>query len=92
MALAAWAVAWIVGAVDIFRRRDLGVGGKVLWLVVLLVLPIIGLLVYYLFAAAAPRPTDGGFGSREAGSRATVPAVQRVQSEFRSAFRLPTRS
>ena len=55
MALAAWAVAWIVGAVDIFRRRDLGVGGKVLWLVVLLVLPIVGLLVYYLFAAAAPR-------------------------------------
>ena len=55
LALAAWAVAWIVGAVDIFRRRDLGVGGKVLWLVVLLVLPIIGLLVYYLFAAAAPR-------------------------------------
>ena len=54
-ALAAWAVAWIVGAVDIFRRRDLGVGGKVLWLVVLLVLPIVGLLVYYLFAAAAPR-------------------------------------
>ena len=55
LALAAWAVAWIVGAVDIFRRRDLGVGGKVLWLVVLLVLPIVGLLVYYLFAAAAPR-------------------------------------
>jgi Phospholipase_D-nuclease N-terminal len=54
-ALAAWAIAWIVGAVDIFRRRDLGTGGKVLWLVVLLVLPIVGLLVYYLFAAAAPR-------------------------------------
>jgi Phospholipase_D-nuclease N-terminal len=54
-ALAAWAIAWIVGAVDIFRRRDLGIGGKVLWLVVLLVLPIVGLLVYYLFAAAAPR-------------------------------------
>ena len=54
-ALAAWAIAWIVGAVDIFRRRDLGVGGKVLWLVIILVLPIVGLLVYYLFAAAAPR-------------------------------------
>ena len=53
-ALAAWAIAWIVGAVDIFRRRDLGIGGKVLWLVVLIVLPIVGLLVYYLFAAARP--------------------------------------
>ena len=54
MALAAWAIAWVVGAVDIFRRRDLGVGGKLLWLLVLLVLPIVGLLVYYLFAAARP--------------------------------------
>ena len=54
LALAAWAVAWVVGAIDIFRRRDLGVGGKVLWLLVLLVLPIVGLLVYYLFAAARP--------------------------------------
>jgi hypothetical protein len=54
LAVAAWAVAWIVGAIDVFRRRDLGVGGKVLWLVVLLVLPIVGLLVYYLFAAARP--------------------------------------
>jgi hypothetical protein len=53
-ALAAWAVAWVVGAIDIFRRRDLGIGGKVLWLLVLLVLPIVGLLVYYLFAAARP--------------------------------------
>jgi hypothetical protein len=53
-ALAAWAIAWVVGAIDIFRRRDLGAGGKVLWLVVLLVLPIVGLLVYYLFAAARP--------------------------------------
>lgn len=54
LALAAWAIAWIVGAIDIFRRRDLGIGGKVLWLIVLLVLPIVGLLVYYLFAAARP--------------------------------------
>ncbi|HSC92056.1 MAG TPA: PLDc N-terminal domain-containing protein [Gaiellaceae bacterium] len=53
-AVAAWAIAWVVGAIDVFRRRDLGAGGKALWLVVLLVLPIVGLLVYYLFAAARP--------------------------------------
>ena len=51
-----------------------------LWLVVLLVLPIVGLLVYYLFAAAAPRPADGGFGSREAGSRATVPPYSKSRA------------
>lgn len=54
LAVAAWAVAWIVGAIDVFRRRDLGVGGKLLWLLVLILLPIVGLLVYYLFAAARP--------------------------------------
>ena len=54
LAVGAWAVAWIVGAIDVFRRRDLGAGGKVLWLLVLILLPIVGLLVYYLFAAARP--------------------------------------
>jgi phospholipase D-like protein len=54
LAVAAWAVAWIVGAIDVFRRRDLGIGGKLLWLLVLILLPIVGLLVYYLFAAARP--------------------------------------
>ena len=53
-ALVAWIVSWIVGAISVVRRRSLGVGGKVLWLVVLLVLPIAGLLVYYLWQAATP--------------------------------------
>ena len=53
-AIAAWALAWIVGAISVFRRGDLGVGGKVLWLLILLVLPIVGLFVYYLWQAATP--------------------------------------
>ena len=53
-AVAAWALAWIVGAVSVFRRGDLGAGGKALWLVVLLVLPFVGLLIYYLWQAATP--------------------------------------
>jgi hypothetical protein len=52
--VAAWAVAWVVGAVAVFRRGDLGVVGKVLWLVVLLVLPFLGLLVFYLWQAGSP--------------------------------------
>ena len=52
--VAAWIVAWVVGAVAVFRRGDLGIGGKVLWLVVLLVLPFLGLLVFYLWPAANP--------------------------------------
>jgi H+/Cl- antiporter ClcA len=53
-AMAAWLLAWIVGAVSVSRRGDLGFGGKLLWLIVLLVLPFLGLLVYYLWQAANP--------------------------------------
>jgi hypothetical protein len=53
-AVIAWAIAWIVGAVSVFRRGDLGVGAKILWLVVLLVIPILGLFIYYIWQAAVP--------------------------------------
>ena len=53
-AVIAWAVAWVVGAVSVFRRGDLGVGGKLLWLLVLLVIPILGLFIYYIWQAAVP--------------------------------------
>jgi hypothetical protein len=53
-AVAAWALAWVVGAISVLRRHDLGVGGKVVWLVVFLVLPVFGLLVYYLWDAMRP--------------------------------------
>ena len=59
-AVVAWAAAWIVGAVGVLRRGDLGVGGKLFWLVVLLVLPIVGLLVYYLWQAATPDRSRSG--------------------------------
>jgi hypothetical protein len=52
-AIVAWAIAWVVGAIDIFRRRDLGAGSKVLWLLVLLFVPVVGLFVYYLASAAS---------------------------------------
>jgi hypothetical protein len=53
-AVIAWAIAWIVGAVSVFRRGDLGIGAKILWLVVLLVIPILGLFIYYIWQAAVP--------------------------------------
>ena len=45
-------VAWfmllfrIIG--DIFRRRDLGGGGKVLWMIFVIVLPFLGVFVYLI--------------------------------------------
>ena len=38
-AIIGWVVAWVVGAVSIPRRNDIGVVWKVLWLVALVVLP-----------------------------------------------------
>ncbi len=53
-AVVLWIFVWLLVAVRVFRRRDLGVAGKVLWLVVILVLPIFGLFGYYIWDAARP--------------------------------------
>ena len=39
---------WIFALVDLFGRRDLGGGAKVLWLFVIVLLPLLGVLIYYL--------------------------------------------
>ena len=54
-ALAAWILVWVLVAVRVVQRRDIGVGGKILWIVAILVFPIVGLLVYFLWDAARPR-------------------------------------
>jgi Phospholipase_D-nuclease N-terminal len=56
-ALVAWIFVWFVVAVRVFRRDDIGAGGKALWIVVILVFPIVGLLLYFLWDAARPRTT-----------------------------------
>jgi len=56
VALAAWILVWLYVAVKIVRRRDLGFVGKLFWLVCILVLPLVGLFVYFLWdASRAPR-------------------------------------
>jgi len=54
-ALVAWILVWLLVAVRVVRRRDLGFGGKLLWLVVILVVPLVGLFVYFLWDATRPR-------------------------------------
>jgi phospholipase D-like protein len=54
-ALVAWILVWLLVAVRVLRRRDLGFGGKVLWLVVILVIPLVGLFVYFIWDATRPR-------------------------------------
>jgi Phospholipase_D-nuclease N-terminal len=50
----AWIVVWLFVAIRVLRRHDLGVVAKLVWLVVILVLPVVGLLVYFLWDASTP--------------------------------------
>jgi hypothetical protein len=56
-ALVAFLFVWFLVAIRIVRRDDLGVLGKVLWIVGILVVPVAGLLVYFLWDASRPRTT-----------------------------------
>ena len=56
-ALVVWVFVWFLVAVRVLRRPDLGVGGKILWLLVILLVPILGLFVRFLWDAARPRST-----------------------------------
>jgi hypothetical protein len=48
-----WVVIWAMSLVDVVRRRDIGTGSKVLWALVILLLPVVGLIVYLI-----ARPAD----------------------------------
>lgn len=47
---------WALTIVDLVRRHDLSGGRKVLWALFVLVLPVIGVIVYFI--ARPPQPTD----------------------------------
>jgi hypothetical protein len=47
---------WLLTLVDLFRRHDLSTGRKVLWALLVLILPVIGVIIY--FVARPPQPTD----------------------------------
>ena len=57
IALVAWVVVWLLVAVRVVRRPDLGFGGKLIWIVLILVLPLVGLFAYFLWDAARPART-----------------------------------
>jgi hypothetical protein len=56
-ALVAWIVVWLIVAYRIVIRNDLSVAAKVLWIVLILIFPIVGLLVFFLWDAASARTT-----------------------------------
>jgi Phospholipase_D-nuclease N-terminal len=56
-ALFVWILVWLVVAYRVVIRDDIGVAAKALWIVLILIFPIVGLLVYFLWDAARPRTT-----------------------------------
>ena len=56
-ALIAWIVVWLIVAYRVVQRNDLSVAAKVLWIVLILIFPLVGLLVYFLWDAARPSTT-----------------------------------
>ena len=55
-ALVVWVFVWLLVAARVLRRHDLGIGGKIVWILVILLVPVLGLFVYFLWDAARPRP------------------------------------
>jgi Phospholipase_D-nuclease N-terminal len=56
-AVAVWIFVWLLVASRVLRRNDIGAGGKTLWIVAILVIPVVGLFIYFLWDAARPRTT-----------------------------------
>jgi hypothetical protein len=46
-------VLWIRAVIDVFRRGDLSGAAKAAWAIIMLLVPLIGLLLYYML-----RPSD----------------------------------
>ena len=46
-------ILWIRAVIDVFRRGDLSGAAKAAWAIIMLLVPFIGLLLYYML-----RPSD----------------------------------
>jgi hypothetical protein len=55
-ALAMWIFVWLLVAWRVIRRRDIGILAKVLWIIIILVIPLLGLFVYFLWDAMRTKP------------------------------------
>jgi|KBSMisStandDraft_5_1062788.scaffolds.fasta_scaffold1164266_2 hypothetical protein len=49
---------WVLTLVDIVRRPDLKTSSKVLWALLVLIIPIIGLIIYFIARPAQPGDRD----------------------------------
>jgi len=52
-------ILWIRAVIDVFRRGDLSGAAKAAWTIIMLIIPLIGLLIYYML-----RPSDAQIAQR----------------------------
>lgn len=52
-------IMWVRAVMDVFRLADLGGGAKAAWAIIMLLVPFIGLLLYYVL-----RPSDAQIAPR----------------------------
>ena len=52
-----WILVWLMVAYRILTRDDIGVAAKVVWIILILIFPLVGLFVYYLWDAFKPSTT-----------------------------------
>jgi hypothetical protein len=69
---------WALTVVDVLRRHDLRTSSKVLWALVVLLIPVFGVIAYLV--ARPPDPVDR-FAPAEAAAPHADPALERVREQ-----------
>ena len=53
-------IMWVRAVIDVFRRRDLSAAAKAAWAIFMLIVPLIGLLLYYMLRPSDAQIARGG--------------------------------
>ena len=70
----------IAATVDVIRRPDLGGGAKVIWVLLIFILPVLGVIAYVI---ARPSLVDVGEDRDEAKKAASEAAAERARDRAR---------
>jgi len=71
---------WIAAFIDLFRRKDLGIGKKLMWGAIVIFTAHVGLLLYFVFR---PVPPPSGKRLQDRADRASgiVTAIEALHAE-----------
>jgi hypothetical protein len=53
-------ILWVRAVLDVFRRGDLSGSAKAAWAIIMLLVPFIGLLLYYMLRPSDAQIASGG--------------------------------